>query len=126
MKSQSQSFALPIVTTSGQNASTPIDVGGAYGGFALQLVNVAAATGVAYVVEASLDGVTWKDVTHDLLDLGNGGAAIAAPLNTDSIFDYRARLPAQIRVRCSTAPNAPPAQGSAPTATIAYQDTRAN
>jgi len=121
MKTNSVPLALPIVT-SGTPATPPVDIEAAFGGFAIQFVNVTAATAVQYAVEASLDGHTWVDVTNCLHDLGNGGTALSATITTDSIYEFVGAFPGSVHVVCKHAPTSPP--GTPPTAILSYQDSR--
>ena len=118
MKTNSRSVVLPIVANA---ASGPVDLGAGFNGFVLQLVGVTLDAGATYTIDGSVDGVTWVDITHNFKDLGNGGAAVAAPIGGDSLYEYPARFPGFVQIVCKTAPTSPPA--AAPTAWFGYQDT---
>jgi hypothetical protein len=121
MRTNSVPVTLPIVASMPDAASKAIDVGPGYNGFSVQFEDVAAATGVTYALEGSLDGENWFDLTNCLRDLGNGGGAVSAPIVTDSAFDYPSRFPGSVRLTCKHAPNAAP--GTPPAAVVAFQDT---
>jgi hypothetical protein len=122
VKANSETIQLPTTLS----ATTPaVDVSNGAGGFTLSFVNVAAATGVQYAVEASLDGTTWHDITASLLDLGSGSGAFTPPIAADSLLDYPVRFPGWVHVICKVAPNAPPPANQLPQVVLAVQDTRA-
>jgi hypothetical protein len=120
MRTNSIPVTLPIVTSGGPTTTAPIEVGAGYEGFTVQFLNVGAAAGVQYAIEASLDGQNWFDITDSLRNLV-GGAAVAAPITADSVYDYPARFPGSVHIACKHAPTAVPT--TRPTAIIAFQDT---
>jgi hypothetical protein len=122
VKANSSILQLP---TTLNEVSPPIDVSGGAQGFALSFLNVAAATGAQYGVEASLDGATWHDITACLRDLGNASGAVTPPIAADSLLDYPVRFPGLVHVVCKAAPNSPPPANRLPQLVLAIQDTRA-
>jgi hypothetical protein len=113
MKSNSIQGKLPVVTTDA--VAGPFDVGGGYEGFWLQLAGVAG--GGHYVVEASIDGATWTDITAALLNVGTDTEA-TSPLTANGLYAFQDVLPGQVRVRCTVNGTGTPAY------VIAFQDSR--
>ncbi len=115
MKTQSYPFNLPITTT-GTDATNPLDLGSANQGFCIQFVGIAG--GGTYVVEASFDDETWVDVTAALTNL-NTDVEAADPIAADGmyLFPYFT-IPGPVRIRCT-------GDGTGtPKAWINYQDSR--
>lgn len=118
MKSNSQADILPIDADGSPNTTPPLDVSSGES-FCVQTVGVAAGGGT-YSLEGSLDGgTTWINLTKNLKDQGNAGAAIATTtLNTDSIFLYPSAFPGLVRLTCATDST------GTPKAFINWPDTR--